>query len=141
MAGEVTLVRQSSIQVGGVAVTGRKTLPVNAPGTFRQKIPANQTDVQLKKPKCTLADNKVQAISADKDCTVKTNSTSGTAVEGTNDIMVLKANVPLEWIDGDPANKKFLTADVANWYVTTGAEATTLTIIICDDATPTVTEG
>ena len=139
MAGEVTLVRQSSIQVGGVSVTGRKTLPVNAPGTFRQKLPVSTNRI-LVKPLCTIAINKVQAVVADKDCTLKTNSTSGTPVEGTNDVLALVANTPQEWIVGDPVNKKFLTADVTIWYITCPVD-TTLTIIICDDATPDVDEG
>lgn len=140
MAGEQTLVRQSSIQVGGVSVTGRKNLPVNAPGTFRQKIPAESTNLQIKKPTCTIAINRVQAIVADKDCVVKTNSTSDVAVSGTNDILDLKANQPLEWVTGDPDNKKFLSANVTNWYITCQL-ATMLTIIICDDATPDINEG
>lgn len=139
MAGEQSLVRQVSVQVGGVSVVGRTTIPVNAPGTFRQKMPLS-TNRQIKKPLCTIAINKVQAIVADKDCTVKTNSTSDTAVEGTNDVLELLANTPLSWIEGDPDNQKFLTANVTNWYITCPVN-TTLTIIICDDATPDVDEG
>jgi hypothetical protein len=139
VAGEVTLVRQSSIQVGGVSVTGRKTLPVSGSATFRQKLPLS-TNRQIVKPLCTIAINKCQAVVADKDCTLKTNSTSGTPVEGTNDVLALSANVPQEWIYGDPDNKKFLTANVTVWYITCPAD-TTLTIIICDDPTPDVEEG
>lgn len=115
------------ISIGGVS----QTVAVEGGEVFDGTIAASQTNVEVSTPDVDLTTCTVMAIVADKDCTVKTNSTSAP-----DDTLVLKANIPLTWITGDLADNKFLTADVTKWYVTTGAAATKLKILIGSDPTP-----
>ncbi len=115
------------ISIGGVS----QTVAVEGGEVFDGTIAASQTNVEVSTPDVDLTTCSVMAIVADKDCTVKTNSTSAP-----DDTLALKANIPLTWITGDLADNKFLTADVTKWYVTTGAAATKLKILIGSDPTP-----
>lgn len=138
MAQETKVSRSVSITGGGVTVGGvSEQVSVDNLATFKKAIPANTVNVQLVKPDVTFANIRAIAIVANKDATVCTNAAStGSPTE----TLVLKANKMLHWMNGDPDTTKFLSADVANWYVTTGGEETLLTILVAEDATPALTE-
>lgn len=129
------LTRTISISGGGVTVQSQQRVNVTSPHPFEQTIPANSIDVLIKEPDLILADCKCMAIVADQDCVVKTNSPT-TPTE----TLSIKAGVPLMWMTGDPVGNKFVSADVTNWYATIGGKATKLTILVANDATPTVPE-
>lgn len=115
------------ISLGGIS----ESQDLNGGEIFDDTILANQTDVEISTPDVDLTTCSLMAVIADKDCTLKTNSTSTP-----DDTLALKANKLLSWFTGDLAGDKFLTADVTKWYVTTGPSATKLKILIGSDATP-----
>lgn len=128
----MNITRSQSINGGGLSLGGiTQTISANAVEIFDDTISANQTNAQVLTPDVDLTTCTVMAIVADKDCTVKTNNSTTP-----DDTLALKANVPLSWMTGDLADNKFLTEDVTIWYVTTGASATKLKILIGSDATP-----
>ena len=131
MSGEQVFRRQLTVTGGGASLggTGEQIL-VDSPGAFIKDFPANGADIEITLPTVNLTTCQVMAVVANKDCTLKTNSTTGT------DVLNLKAGKMLQWFVGDPVGNKFLTADVAKWFLTTGAEATTLKILVGHDATP-----
>ena len=124
--------RSQSLSGFGVSIGGiTQTISANAGGVFDDTIAANQTNLQIDLPLVDLTTCTVMAVVADKDCTLETNS--GTSP---TDTLALKANVPLSWMTGDLADNKFLSADVTAWFITTGAAATKLKILIASDGTP-----
>lgn len=138
MASETKVTRSVSITGGGVTVGGvSEQVSVDNLASFKKLIPANTTNAQLVKPDVTFANIKVIAIVANKDMTVCTNAASTGAPTET---LSLKANKMLHWMFGDPAANKWLSANVTDWYVTTGGEDTLLTILIAEDATPVLSE-
>ena len=115
------------ITLGGVS----EIVPAEGGEIFDGAIAANAVDLEISTPDVDLLTCTVMAISADKDCTIKTNSTSTPG-----DTILVKANKLLSWFSGDLAGDKFLTVDVTKWYVTTGGAATKLKILIVSDPTP-----
>lgn len=136
MSGEQQIRRQLTVSGGGISLGGSAEVQsVDVPGPFQKEFPANATNVEVTLPTVNLLTCVEMAIVATKDCTVKINSTSATGTE----LLELKAGKMLQWFLGDPVSNKFLAVDVTKWYVTTGAEATTLKILVAHDATPSFT--
>lgn len=128
----MNITRSASISGFGINLGGiTQTIAVEGGEVYDGSIAASQTNLEIAIPDVDLTTCTVMAIVADKDTTVKTNSTSAP-----DDTLALKANVPLTWMTGDLADNKFLSADVTKWYVTTGAATTKLKILIGSDATP-----
>ena len=124
--------RSQSISGFGVSIGGiSQTISAEGGEVYDGSIAASQTNVEIAIPDVDLATCTCMAIIADKDTTVKTNSTGAP-----DNTLSLKANVPLFWMTGDLAGNKFLTINVTKWYVTTGAATTKLKILIASDATP-----
>lgn len=135
MAGESRVTRSTQVNGGGVTAGGvSQEVLVDNIQTFKKTIPIG-TNVQLVRPEVTLANVKAMSICATQDSTVKTNSSSSP-----QETLTLKANVVMSWLTGDPSANKFLAGDVTDWYVT-NAVAMTLTIIIGEDSTPSLSDG
>lgn len=130
MAGEASVRVSTSYTFGGGTIGGTvATVNPDAQIFMKKTIPANSTNVVFNVAIDVTAVT-IAAIEANKDCTVKTNSTSTP-----DDTLALVANQAVGWRVGDvPA--LFLTEDVTVMYVTTGAEATTLSLGVGYDATP-----
>ena len=132
MAQELKVARSTVVNGGGVSVGGvTETVTADHVLTFSKEIPANSTDEHLVGPDITLAICNAMAIVANKDCVVKTNSSSSPT-----DTLTLLANKAIHWLTGDPAANKFLTATVTDWYITTGADQTIIKMVFAMDATP-----
>lgn len=130
MAGEVKFNRSQTLTGAGISIGGiSEQLSVNNPQCVQLEIAASQTNYQLLEPDVDLNTCICMAIIANKACTVKTNSTSDP-----DDTLSLAANVPLIWMSGDLDAAKFLSANVSNWYITTGNTVTTLKILIGNNA-------
>lgn len=124
--------RSASISGFGISIGGvSQTISVEGGEIFDGSVAASQTNLEIATPNVDLTTASVMAIVADKDCTVKTNSTSAP-----DDTLALKANIPLSWMTGDLAANKFLTVNVIKWFITTGASVTKLKILIGSDPTP-----
>lgn len=115
------------ISLGGVS----ETVAAEGGEIFDASFAANATNIEIATPNVDLTTASVMAVIADKDCTLKTNSTSAP-----DDTLVLKANKLLSWFVGDLDGDKFLTANVVKWFITTGPTATKLKILIVSDPTP-----
>lgn len=129
MAGEQTVRLTRSVQFGGITVGGiTETVSANFTPQFQQEFSGVVTDAEITFP-VDVSAVLVCAISANKDCTVKTNSTSVP-----DDTLALKANQPLVY-RSTSGEANFLTADVTKFYLTT-TETTTLKIGVASDITP-----
>lgn len=131
MAGEAKITRSVNISGGGVSIGGvTESVNVDHVKVFQKALPANLTDGRV-----TLAvdvsEVSVMAMQANKDTTVKTNSTSSPV-----DTPNLTANKARHWFVGDDVANKFLSADVTDFYFSTGGEETIVKIIIGQDSTP-----
>ena len=110
---------QKWLRVGGAMIGGDAEQEINAdvevvtPGIT---VPASSTDYEIDVT-MTFANAKAYAIVANKDCTVKTNSTSSPA-----ETLTLKANQALVWCENDPAASHFLSVTLTKIYVTTTDE-------------------
>lgn len=136
MAGEAKITRSTTVQGGGLSVGGvQETLLSDSVKTFSKEFPANLTDGRVVFP-IDVSEVKAMAIIANKDCTIETNATDASGGE----TLLLKANKALNWVLGDLAANKFLTIDVTDLYVTTGAESTVLKLIVGQDSTPALTD-
>lgn len=127
MAGEPTIRLTRSVQFGSITVGGvTETISAGFVPVFSQEFGV-VTDAEIDMT-VDISTVLVAAISADKDCTLKTNS-SGSPV----DTFLLKANQPLIYRKTVDAN--FFTVDVTKFFLTTSV-ITTLKIGIGADATP-----
>lgn len=112
------------LTVGGITIGGGDPIEIVAdiesatPGPNGDGIvvPADSTNYEIDVT-LTLANAKAYGICADKDCTVKTNS-SGSPTE----TLTLKANHALIWRENDPSTMHFLSANITKIYVTCTAE-------------------
>jgi hypothetical protein len=116
-----------AVQVGGVQETVLADLGV----PFSKQIPANTTNGEADIV-VTVANVKAAALVADKDCTIKTNSTSAP-----DNTFAMKANQPLIWAKDDPI-ALFLTVNLTKLFITTGAAATIVKFVAAVDATPVI---
>lgn len=135
MAGENVINRTQSLTGGGVTVGGvTEAATADNVNVFKKTIPANSTNARIDFP-ITLDTLIAIGIVANKDVTVKTNSTSSPA-----DTLTLAANKPLIYVASDPDDNLFLSADVTSLYVTTGAAATEVKIVAGVNSTPVLSD-
>lgn len=130
MAGEFTISARLSYDFGSFTVGGTvDSIICDGKTSISKTIPANSTNAEIDVV-VDVSTVVVAAIEANKNCTVKTNSTSAP-----DDTLTLLANKAVGWKTNDVASL-FLTADVTKLYVTTGAEATIIKFGVGYDATP-----
>jgi hypothetical protein len=131
MAGELSAKLTRSIQIGGITIGGLvETILSDGQVQNQKTVPASSTNAEFDVA-VTIANVKAIALWADKDCTVKTNSTSVP-----DETLALKANSPMVWSSTDPVAGKFITHDITKLYVTTGAADTLLKFGAAVDSTP-----
>jgi hypothetical protein len=117
MAGEASVTARRSVTIAGLTIGGvTETIAAESQREFQKTFAAGSADVLVTLPH-TVANAIAQAIVADQDCTVKTNSSGSPA-----QTFALKANQPLIWMYGQVAASKIFTTNVTGFYVTCANE-------------------
>ncbi len=138
MPGEALAIRTVTVSAGGISIGGvAESKACSSEAVFMEQIAANQTNLAVTFP-IDVSRVLVLSIGADKDITLKTNSTSSPL-----DTLNLLANKPRHWFKTtDPDSEFFIGGadgvagtDITTIYVSTGAAATLLKIIVGFDAT------
>lgn len=130
MAGEKAVTVSTSYRFGAGTIGGTTaTVNPDAQTFFSKTIPANSTNFEIDVV-VDVSTVVIAAIEASKDAAVTTNDSGDP-----DDELALKANQAIGWRTNDVA-AFFLTVDVTKFFVTTGAEATTLSFGFGVDATP-----
>lgn len=134
MAQEFEAIRSQTLKIGGLSIGPVSQTKIgDAVQGFKKLIPANSANARVTLP-VDVSTVKAAGIVANQDCTIKTNSTSTPT-----DTLALQANAAILWQTGDPT-ALFLTADVTDFYITTGGTATLVQFAACTDSTPVLTE-